>query len=1196
MSDESVQSNPLDELADEFVARYRRGERPALTEYCSRHPELADDIRRVFPTLVVMEQARPPETDTGPIADGLDAAARSMPAQLGDYRILREIARGGMGIVYEAEQESLGRHVALKVLPPQSVLDSRHLQRFHREARAAARLHHTNIVPVFGVGEHDGLHYYVMQFIHGLGLDQVLDELRRLRNGTAADNSPEPLASRRTKVLGLEISESDHAGEISAEQIAESLVSGEFPCSSPENLGIGFPPVKAIVKTDRREASPTTDRSAGEFRVRPPSSDGSGSGQNLLGRGTTSLSRPGLQYWQSVARVGVQVAEAIDYAFGQGVLHRDIKPSNLLLDTHGTVWVTDFGLAKSADSDDLTHTGDIVGTLRYLAPERLRGEVSLRGDLYSLGVTLYEMLTLRPPFSDHDRARLVRRIAEDEPSRPRVIEPDVPHDLETIVLKTIAKEPADRYETAGELAADLRQFLDDKPIAARPIGPIERAWRWCRRNPSIAGLAAAVAMLLVSAVVILSISNARIRDESSARKIALGEREAALAEKTAALRSLATSESLAQRRFYAAQMNLAGQAYERGQLARVLDLLGSLKPHPDEPDLRGFEWSYLWNEIHSGLHGSFTQRGGEIWCMAFSPDGTTLAVGGDDGNRGAVKLWDVATCKLRAELVDNEDTVHGAEFSPDGVFLAVGSAEGLVRVWRLADQTVTARVNLKRIVRSLRWSRDGRLIAAGCENGLVHVIDGTSFEVKESIQGIGGPVLGLAFSASGKRLASAAAWGDRGMRTVIHDVSTSPARLVCDMEKRFVTDASPVNNMVASYESGVLHVWDPESGTDHMRIAASAGWMNRVRFSPDGRRLATAGFDDRLATVWDSETAKPIVQYPHASAVQVVAFDPTQRFWASASIDGEVKIWHYDRPDYDATIEHESRIDWIFAAPLTGELILTGGFPAEARDLETGQLREVPAVRNIRAISNDGNVIITAAPDTDPQRSSTIQVWDARSGTIRLSWELPDAAPVFAECIALSVDGRLLATRSWGCPTRVWDLSSSEPREIHTLDPIDSRRLAFSPDGRILAGACQYGRVRLWDVESGEPLPHLLDRESGSGWAMSICFLSNGERVAAGNSSGIVRVWDVAAARLVATLKGHLGEVSDLVFFPDTRRLAVASGGSIRLWDIEVGQELLSLNTSHDGARLLAVSPDGRTLISRHASGQVRLWRSQAPP
>src|SRR5262249_10804948 len=155
-------------------------------------------------------------------------------------------------------------------------------------------------------------------------------------------------------------------------------------------------------------------------------------------------------YWQSVARIGIQVAEALAYASSQGILHRDIKPSNLLLDAQGTVWVTDFGLAKTADSEDLTHTGDVVGTLRYMPAERFQGKSDARGDVYSLGIALYELATLRPAFVDSDRVQLMRRVLHEEPPRPRRLDRQIPRDLETILLKAMNKEPAHRYSTAAE--------------------------------------------------------------------------------------------------------------------------------------------------------------------------------------------------------------------------------------------------------------------------------------------------------------------------------------------------------------------------------------------------------------------------------------------------------------------------------------------------------------------------------------------------------------------------------------------------------------------------------------------------------------------------------------------------------------------------------------------------------------------------
>jgi serine/threonine protein kinase/Tfp pilus assembly protein PilF len=427
----------LGQLAEEFLARFRLGERPAPTEYADRHPEMAQQILELFPALVTMEDVRPVQptgADAGAVRP--DVAA---PWRLGEYRIVREIGRGGMGVVYEAEQESLSRRVALKVLAPGSLGDATQVERFQREARAAARLHHTNIVPVFAVGEESGTHYYVMQYIEGRPLDEVLEELRRLR-GNAEQGAGEPTER--------------------ASSASESPPGDGVASRSPE--------------TGSSNATPAAGSSS-------------------------LLSDPQRPFTKSVAHLGIQVADALEYAAGQGVLHRDVKPSNLLLDVWGAVWLTDFGLAKATGTADLTRTGDLFGTLRYLAPERFSGRADARSDVYALGLTLYEILALRPAFAGHDQAELARQIATDEPPRLDRLNPQLPRDLVTVVHKAMAKDPADRYQTAGALAEDLRRFLDDRSIAARRPSLPELAWRWCRRNPSTAALVAAVLALAVMA-------------------------------------------------------------------------------------------------------------------------------------------------------------------------------------------------------------------------------------------------------------------------------------------------------------------------------------------------------------------------------------------------------------------------------------------------------------------------------------------------------------------------------------------------------------------------------------------------------------------------------------------------------------------------------------------------------------------------
>jgi serine/threonine-protein kinase len=466
MSNSSDDRDPVERLAEEFLERRRRGEHPALTEYVDRHPEWEDEIRALFPALVMMEQLKPGAADlTGSFVGDGRADSNSVPERLADFRILREVGRGGMGIVFEAEQESLGRHVALKVLPSHALLNPRHLQRFLREARSAARLHHTNIVPVFGVGQSDGLHYYVMQFITGSPLNEVIEELRRLAPSSAL-GAPSPQRGE---------GESAREPTRSLRQVTQGLLTGQFAANPAD---------------EATDAGPQSDGQLAAAPVPAVANERSGS---------SILAGSGRGFAKAVARVGLQVAEALNYAHGQGVLHRDIKPSNLLLDVQGTVWVTDFGLAKAmVDGDNLTNEGDVLGTLRYMAPERFRGKSDARSDVYALGLTLYEVLTLRPAFDHDDRDRLILQVTTEVPPRPRALNPELPRDLETIVLKAIEHDPARRYQDADELAADLERFLADRPIKARPIGALERSWKWAQRKPAIAGLLAALGLALAT--------------------------------------------------------------------------------------------------------------------------------------------------------------------------------------------------------------------------------------------------------------------------------------------------------------------------------------------------------------------------------------------------------------------------------------------------------------------------------------------------------------------------------------------------------------------------------------------------------------------------------------------------------------------------------------------------------------------------
>jgi serine/threonine protein kinase len=517
--------DPVDIAADEFAERYRNGEYPSVTEYAQRFPEQAEELKELLPAVAMMEQLKQKEESR------IDSFERqsviSGLQQLGDFRIIREIGHGGMGVVYEAEQESLGRHVALKVLSPATFNSPKSIRRFRREAETVARLHHTNIVPVFGVGDEKGLHYYVMQLIEGEPLNEVVTGLRNRSEGRTGGS--------RAEVAGLGCATGSASAELPAGSDFKSTGQASGTYSSPRPAAPQPDPHNKSSEELQRDADSGDEfadtvmqsreelarlsesnladavdqaraRKLAEESTESVASESDDSGVEnrsphaTLTSATERLSAllPTGEYWNAVAEIGIQVSRALAYAHGYGVWHRDIKPSNLLIDRSGTVWLVDFGLARIADDNELTQTGDLLGTLRYMAPEQVIGEFDQRSDVYSLGLTLYELLTFRPAHDASIRSRIVEQISEASPKSPRSINPAIPKDLETIVLKATAHDAKDRYQTANDLAEDLQRFMQGFPIKARPFSATEQLWRWASRNPALAWSTATTAILLIT--------------------------------------------------------------------------------------------------------------------------------------------------------------------------------------------------------------------------------------------------------------------------------------------------------------------------------------------------------------------------------------------------------------------------------------------------------------------------------------------------------------------------------------------------------------------------------------------------------------------------------------------------------------------------------------------------------------------------
>jgi WD40 repeat protein/tetratricopeptide (TPR) repeat protein len=1203
----------LDRLGEEFAARLRRGEQPSLKDYADRYPELADEIRELFPAMLKVEQVKEICYDRD------EAETRTLPlSQVGDYRIIREIGHGGMGVVYEAEQISLGRRVALKVLPWQVAKDRTTLERFRREARASARLHHTNIVPVFEVGKDGEVCYYAMQFIQGQSLDSVIDELRRLRGRSPAvrGNQPAPAGERGAHGAG-----SGMCGDAERVRLVQTLLSGRFdpgPGVVADGPSAGVP-----------EASPPG--SVGPEPVHPTVPDSSAVMPG--GAQLSSVESRHRAFHRAVAHIGRQAASALAHAHARGIVHRDVKPSNLLLDTEGVVWVSDFGLAK-VDDDELTRTGEILGTLRYMAPERLRGRGDARADLYSLGLTLYELLVLRPAFDAHDRHALSEQIKTLEPPRPRSIDPRIPRDLETIVQKAIEKDPRARYAKVEALAEDLRRFLDDEPILARRVRAAERYLRWARRNPVIAALGGVLTAALVGATIasvlvaermamLAQVNERAARSERDASAIT----RAALTQAEAERHEAERHRERAEQNLYISRIGQAEGALRLFDSSTARGLLDQCRPEPGGTDRRGWEWSYLDQWCSPELTTLALPTTADTHCVAVSPDGRLLAVGcaapftmGTTENPPVpAYVVSLPDGRVRHELLGHTRFVNAVTFRPDGGRLAALGDEGMIRVWDIDSgrqrraMTVSAPFYpASGWALGLGWSPDGRRLACTTGNGPIRIWDPETG--RETAQ-IAQPARSVAWSPDGTRIASGGAseiavrpWDardDRAREPVIErPCSVDSLTWSRDGRRLAVVGA---NDDVRSPGWG-LTIRDPTSGEWVVRKEHVAELWS-VAFSPDGTRLATGGTEG-IIRVFDAADGRDRAAL-HAGCMNVsdLAFSPDgRRLYACGWGMGGVKVFDPARDPrgrgvqpwmpqlaalaFDRDGLRIVGIEWEggtlqSADPVDGTVETDRYFPVtNARVFPRGDF----------AFSPDGRRL--AAPLRQDRK--VVGVWDVALGN-RVATLRGSAMPVTA--VAFHPDGRSLATAAVGGPDGrtvlvLWHLPSG--RAFHTFEsgPGPVRALAYSRDGRKLAagGGTEPnapGWVTAWDTETGGVLG-TLDRV---GLVMFLAFHPDGALLALADHGGSkVHLWNLSAGSLIT----HPGpkQVSCVGFTPDGKRLAALGyDGNVQLCDSQTGDEVLVLRGSGPPpgsggfTPRMAFSPDGSCIAAHYGiASLLNLW------